>query len=162
MKAKNFRKLKSPAFTRKKFIRRIPDSRIRKFTMGTIDAYEYELSLIAQSPLQIQHNALESARIAANRYLELKLGTKYLLRIVVYPHHILRENKLIFGAHADRLQTGMREAFGKSVGRAARVRPEQAVILVQVNEDGIEIAKEALRRGKAKLPKKYKILVKRL
>ena len=130
--------------------------------MGTIDAYEYELSLIAQSPLQIQHNALESARIAANRYLELKLGTKYLLRIVVYPHHILRENKLIFGAHADRLQTGMREAFGKSVGRAARVRPEQVVILVQVNEDGIEIAKEALRRGKAKLPKKYKILVKRL
>jgi large subunit ribosomal protein L10e len=81
-----------------------------------------------------------------------KLGNSYVLKVVPYPHAILRENKMIFGAHADRLQDGMRKAFGKPVGTAARVKPNQTIIEVGVNEDGIETAREALKRGQNKLP----------
>ncbi len=69
---------------------------------------------------------------------------------------------MIFGAHADRLQDGMRGAFGKPVGTAARVKSNQAVIMVNVNEDGLEVAKEALRRGGAKLPMPCRITVEKI
>ena len=39
-----------------------------------------------------------------------------------YPHHVLRENKQATGAGADRVSQGMRCAFGKNVGTAARVK----------------------------------------
>ena len=66
---------------------------------------------------------------------------------------------MIFGAHADRLQDGMRKAFGKPIGRAARVKPNQAIMAVYVNEDGVETAKEALKRGGAKLPIPCRIII---
>lgn len=63
--------------------------------------------------------------------------------------------------HADRLQDGMKRSFGKPVGRAARVKENQPVIAVDVNENAIEVAKEALRRGAAKLPTKCRIVIER-
>jgi len=121
--------------------------------------FSYQALLLAQEEAQIRHNALEAARVASNRVLMTKLGNSYLLRVVPYPHTILRENKMIFGAHADRLQDGMRKAFGKPVGTAARVKPDQAIIEVGVNEDGIEAAKEALKRGQDKLPIPCRIVI---
>jgi len=76
----------------------------------------------------------------------------YRLDVLPFPHMILRENKMIFGAHADRLQQGMRGSFGKPVGTAARVKPNQVIITIQVNKEGVETAKVALKRGSAKLP----------
>jgi len=84
------------------------------------------------------------------------------MRIMIFPHVVLRENKMIFGAHADRLQEGMRRAFGKPIGRAARVEPGQEIIVVQVDESGLEAAKEALRRAETKLPTPCKILIEKL
>ena len=49
-----------------------------------------------------------------------------------YPHIILRENKMIFGAHADRLQQGMRRSFGTAIGTAAKVEVDQTIITVKV------------------------------
>ncbi|MEM3646282.1 MAG: 50S ribosomal protein L16, partial [Candidatus Bathyarchaeia archaeon] len=102
------------------------------------------------------------ARIAANRHLQKMLGEKFFMRVLVLPHVILRENKMIFGAHADRLQEGMRRAFGKPIGRAARVEPNQKIIVVQVDESGLEVAKEALRRASAKLPTPCRIIVEKV
>lgn len=118
-----------------------------------------QAKLIALENAQIRHNALEAARIASNRHLSSKLGKNYFLRIMPYPHAILRENKMIFGAHADRLQDGMRRAFGKPIGTAARVKTNQPIIVVGINEDSIEIAKQALKRGKAKLPVPCRIII---
>jgi large subunit ribosomal protein L10e len=59
---------------------------------------------------------------------------------------------MIFGAHADRLQDGMRRVFGKPIGTAARIEPNQTIVTVNVTANGIEAAKEALKRGSAKLP----------
>lgn len=163
MRAKNYRAVKGQAFTRKKFVKGFPPPKITKFTMGDTKAkFEYEAKLIALEKAQIRHNALEAARVASNRILMDKLVNNYCLRVQPYPHTILRENKMIFGAHADRLQQGMRASFGKPIGTAARVKANQTIIIVNVNAEGVEVAKEALKRGSAKLPIPCNITVEKL
>lgn len=163
MKARNYRKAKGQLYTRKKYIRGFPSPKITKFTMGeSKKSFGYKAVLISKKNAQIMHNALEATRVATNRFLEEKLGTEYLLRILLYPHVVLRENKMIFGAHADRLQDGMRAAFGKATGTAARIKSDQAVLVAYVNENGIEVAKEALKRGRAKLPVTCRIIVEKI
>ena len=163
MKARNYREVKGQAYTRRKYIRGSPVSKIVKFTMGnTAGIYKYQARLIAERSVQIRHNALESARIASNRVLSEKLGSNYHLKILPYPHVILRENKMIFGAHADRLQDGMRNAFGKAIGLAARVKPGQSLIIANINEDGLEAAATALKRGGAKLPTPCHVVIEKL
>ena len=160
MRAKNYREVKGHDYTRKEYVRGSPAPKITKFTMGdTKSKFTHTAFLIAREKAQIRHNALEAARVASNRVLLEKLGNSYVLKVVPYPHTILRENKMIFGAHADRLQDGMRRAFGKPVGAAARVGPGQSIIEVGVNENGIEVAKEALKRGQDKLPITCRIVV---
>ena len=163
MKARNFREVKGAPYTRNKYIHGVPLSKINKFTMGEISSsYRYQLSLVAERRVQIRHNALEAARIAANRELQEKLGTSFLMRVLPLPHVVLRENKMIFGAHADRLQDGMRRAFGKPIGRAARVEPGQSIIVAYVGENGLEVGKEALKRGEDKLPTPCKIVIEKI
>jgi large subunit ribosomal protein L10e len=58
---------------------------------------------------------------------------------------------MIATAGADRLQEGMRRAFGKPTGRAARIRNGQSILDVYVNANAIETAKQALRVGSTKL-----------
>ncbi|KPV61472.1 MAG: 50S ribosomal protein L10e [Candidatus Bathyarchaeota archaeon BA1] len=153
MRAGCYRKVKGQPYTRKEYIRGSPPPKITKFTMGdTTSKFNYQVLLITQREAQIRHNALEAARVAANRVLLDKLGNNYCLRVLPYPHAVLRENKMIFGAHADRLQDGMRKPFGKPVGTAARVKSNQPIIVINVNEDGLEAAKVALKRGEDKLP----------
>jgi len=160
MKAKNFREAKGAPYTRKEYIRASPPSKITKFTMGDTKAsFPMQACLIATEEVQIRHNALEAARVASNRVLMNKLGNSYFMRVVPYPHAILRENKMIFGAHADRLQDGMRRAFGKPIGIAARVRIGQPIIEIAVNENAVEVAKEALKRGQDKLPIPCRIVI---
>lgn len=160
MKAKNYRQVKGAPYTRKEYIRASPPSKITKFTMGDTKAsFPIQARLIATEEAQIRHNALEAARVASNRVLMTKLGNAYVLRVIPYPHTVLRENKMIFGAHADRLQDGMRGAFGKPIGIAARVRVGQPIIEVGVNDNAVEVAREALRRGQNKLPMPCRILV---
>jgi large subunit ribosomal protein L10e len=163
MHAKNYRAVKGQSYTRKEFVKGFPQSKITKFTIGdTKTKFEYEGRLIALEKAQIRHNALEAARVATNRILMEKLVTNYLLRILPFPHTILRENKMIFGAHADRLQDGMRRSFGKPIGTAARIKANQTLIVVNVNSNGVEFAKEALKRGSAKLPIPCRIVVEKI
>lgn len=163
MRARNYRTAKGQPYTRKKFVKGFPPPKITKFTMGDTKAkFEYEARLIALEKAQIRHNALEAARIATNRLLMEKLSNNYRLDVHPYPHVILRENKMIFGAHADRLQDGMRRSFGKPIGTAARVKPNQTIIAVNVNADGVEVAKEALKRGSAKLPVPCRIVIEKV
>ncbi len=163
MRARNYRKAKGQPYTRKEYIRGSPPPKITKFTMGDpTGKFEYQVFLVARKETQVRHNALEAARIASNRVLSDKLGNDYCLRILPYPHTVLRENKMIFGAHADRLQDGMRKAFGKPIGTAARVKLNQAIIMANVNENGLEAAREAFRRGEAKLPMPCRIVIERI
>lgn len=133
--------------------------RIVRWNMGTLkQEYEYVLRIVAKNTLQIRDNALESMRQVSNRVMEKKLGKdQYYLHLRVYPHHILRENALASGAGADRLSTGMKLAFGKTVGVAVRAKAGQPIMEIFCNKNGLELAKDALRRAKTKLPGSYTI-----
>ena len=58
---------------------------------------------------------------------------------------------------ADRLQTGMRGAYGKPQGLVARVRIGQPLMSMRVKEQHAAHAFEALRRAKFKFPGRQKI-----
>ena len=154
MRGRNYRIGRSMPYVRKEYIGGIPVSKIVKFTMGnTRGDFHYKAKLIALKKIQIRHNALESTRVTVNKILADKLGDEgYCLRMRPFPHVVLRENKMMAFAGADRLQEGMRHSFGKPSGLAARVNVGQTLIDVEVNKGGIEIAKEALTQGMSKLP----------
>jgi large subunit ribosomal protein L10e len=131
--------------------------------MGDTKAtFEIQGQLIAAERAQIRHSALEAARVATNRVLMDKLINDYLMVVHPYPHVILRENKMIFGAHADRLQQGMRRSFGTAIGTAAKVEVGQPIITVKVKASAAETAKESLKRGSAKLPIPCKIVISKI
>ncbi len=160
MQARNFRHVKNRAYTRKEYARGFPPPKIVKFTMGdTKGVFDFEVKLLSTKRVQVRHSALEAARIAVNRVLIDKVANEYLMVVHPYPHIILRENKMLFGAHADRLQTGMRGSFGTPVGTAAKVEVDQPIITVKVKAVAAETAKLALKRGSAKLPIHCKIVV---
>ena len=78
--------------------------------------------------------------------------TGYFSTLRIYPHILLRENKMIATAGADRLQEGMRGAFGKAVSLAARVQRDQVLMEAFVKKEHLEVAKKALHGAAVKLP----------
>ena len=56
------------------------------------------------------------------------------LRVRVHPFHVLRINKMLSCAGADRLQTGMRGAFGKPQGVCARVAIGQILLSIRCKD----------------------------
>ena len=149
------------AFTRRKFMGGVPGSKITKFTMGSPNKeFPVKVELINLEHGQVRHNALESARIAANRQLELQLGTDfYVMKVVPFPHIVLREHKRVNVAQADRFQEGMKRPYGKPTGTAARVKRGEPLISIWVNPDGVEVAKIALERAKDKFPLPSRVFV---
>merc|ERR1740133_604280 len=60
--------------------------------------------------------------MAANKYMVTKCGKEsFHMRIRPHPWHVVRINKMLSCAGADRLQTGMRGAYGKALLKACRV-----------------------------------------
>jgi len=149
-----YREVKGQAYTRKEYIGGVPHVRVGQFTMGNRQAdFDYNVTLIAEERCQIKDAALEAARVTLTRVLTKRVGEdNFRAKILVYPHHVLRENKQATGAGADRLSEGMRRSFGKKVGNAARIEPNQEIIKIWVDERGIEAAKEAARKASMKLP----------
>ena len=79
--------------------------------------------MISWEKEQLSSNSLEAARIAANKYMTKKAGKDaFHLRCRVHPWHCTRINKMLSCAGADRLQAGMRGAWGKPYEKAARVK----------------------------------------
>lgn len=60
-------------------------------------------------------------------------------------------------AGADRLQTGMRGAFGKPLGTVARVNIGQPIISVRARDNNKAQVIESLRRAKFKFPGRQKV-----
>ena len=109
---------------------------------------------------QISSESLEAARVAANKILLTKCKREgYHLRMRIHPWHVVRINKMLSCAGADRLQTGMRGAYGKPYGKVARVDIDQILMSVRTKEENIEFAKEALRRASMKFSGRQKIMV---
>jgi large subunit ribosomal protein L10e len=59
---------------------------------------------------QLSSEALEAGRIVVNKYMSKIAGKdSFHLRVRLHPFHVLRINKMLSCAGADRLQTGMRQ-----------------------------------------------------
>ena len=154
MLGKNYREQKG-MFYSKKFAPGAPNPKVARFTTGkSRPDYDVMFRLISDGRVQIRHNALEAARVAASKKVALLGEENFLLRVVSYPHLVLRENKMIATAGADRLQEGMRKAFGKPIGLAARVGIGSTVLELSVKAENFEKGKEAMWAAATKLPMK--------
>jgi len=125
-----------------------------------VEHFPCVVHIVSMEKMQISSEALEAARITANRYLTKMCGKDgFHCRIRVHPYHVLRINKMLSCAGADRLQTGMRHPFGKPMGTCARVNIGQVLISVRTRDSHRNNAIEAFRRTGFRFPGKQKILV---
>src|SRR4029453_9201159 len=153
MRGVNYREPRGMPYFRRDYIKGKPQIKIARFSSGQYkdNFYEYKLELLATEAIQIRHNALEAARLAANKTMAKAGETSFFSSLRVYPHVLLRENKMIATAGADRLQEGMRRAFGKATGLAARVKPGDTVYEAYVSAENLQLAKQAFRIAAGKL-----------
>jgi large subunit ribosomal protein L10e len=152
MKGVNYREIRGMPYVRREYIRGKPQLKIAKFSSGAAKGeYDFKVELLVTEKMQIRHNALEAARLAANKTMAKAGDTSFFSMLRVYPHVILRENKMIATAGADRLQEGMRRAFGKAMGLASRVSPGQVILEAHVKASNLELAKRGFKVASSKL-----------
>lgn len=163
-KASSYSKKRFVAYTRhskvkrQAYIKTVPPQKIVKFTMGNIASFnrnelKYVLYVKSKDNVLIRDNSIESARVLLIKYLDKDLPGQYYFAIKTFPHHILRENKMLTGAGADRMQTGMQLSFGSVVGRAAIVKKGgELFVFATNNEKNTAILRNIISMIKSKLP----------
>merc|ERR1712127_622796 len=162
--AKCYRYQKNKPYIKSRYCRGVPDAKIRIYDLGrkkaSVDDFPFCAHLVSDELEQVSSEALEACRIACNKYMTKAAGKDaFHIRIRVHPFHVLRINKTLSCAGADRLQTGMRGAYGKPLGTCARVNIGQPIMSVRVRDSNRAAAIEALRRSKFKFPGRQKIYV---
>jgi len=155
--ARCYRYCKNKPYPKSRFCRGVPDPKIRIFDLGRkragVDEFPLCIHMISNEYEQLSSEALEAGRICANKYLVKHCGKDtFHLRVRCHPFHVNRINKMLSCAGADRLQTGMRGAFGKAQGLVARVHIGQPIMSVRVKVQHHAAVVEALRRSKFKFP----------
>lgn len=159
--ARMYNHLAKTAYCRRQYMGGVPGVKVVQFDMGNLtEDFPVAVHLEAIEGCQIRHTAMEAARINMNRRLMNTVGkNNFHLKIRTYPHHVLREHKYATGAGADRVSEGMRLAFGKPVGTAARVSPRQKVFTIWTEKQYVDQAKDALLHAGQKLPTPVRIVV---
>ncbi|KAI9347053.1 ribosomal protein L10e/L16 [Obelidium mucronatum] len=134
--ARCYRYCKNKPYPKSRFCRGVPDPKIRIYDLGrkkaTVDEFPLTIHLLSDEYQQISSECLEAARICANK-------------IRVHPFHVIRINKMLSCAGADRLQQGMRGAF--------------VLVSIRTRDNNKDIVYEALRRCKYKFAGRQKIIV---
>uniref|UniRef100_A0A8C2M1U9 RPL10 n=2 Tax=Cricetulus griseus TaxID=10029 RepID=A0A8C2M1U9_CRIGR len=128
---------KNKPYPKSHFCRGIPDAKIHIFDLGRkkakVDEFPLCGHMVSDEYEQLSSEALEAARICANKYMMLSC------------------------AGADRLQMGMRGAFGKPQGTVARVHIGQVIMSIRTKLQNKDHVIEALCRAKFKFPGRQKI-----
>merc|ERR1711990_1420888 len=125
---------------------------------ANVMAFPIHMVMVSDEYEQIGSEALEAARISANKYMAKQCGKDaFHLRIRTHPYHVTRINKMLSCAGADRLQTGMRGAYGKPNGLVSRIDIGEPILSIRTKEANKANAYEALRRSKMKFPGRQKI-----
>merc|ERR1712135_112312 len=116
---------------------------------ANVQDFPFCLHMVSDELEQLSSEALEAARICANKYMVKFCGKD--------AFHVVRINKMLSCAGADRLQTGMRGAYGKPQGLVARVKIGQPIMSMRTKDGNKAHAIEAFRRAKFKFPGRQKI-----
>lgn len=162
--AKCYRYIQGKSYPKSRYNRAVPDPKLRFYDGGhkkaAWDYFPLCIHLVSDEQEQITSEALEACRVAANKYLVNNVTKDgFHIRMRKHPWHVLRINKMLSCAGADRLQAGMRGAFGKAYGKACRVKIGDVLCSIRIKKEHAAIAFEALRRGKNKLPGRQKTFV---
>ncbi|MDD4050079.1 MAG: 50S ribosomal protein L16 [Candidatus ainarchaeum sp.] len=147
---------------RKNYVGGTPGIKVRQYHMGFGEKqYSHVVHYVTAEKIQIRDSALESVRTTVVRNLNKKLTAQnFYMKLRVYPQFFLRENKQAQGAKADRIQQGMSQCpFGKVVGVAARVKSNQKLFSVLVDEANVEFVKKVFERLDSKLPCRMKVVI---
>lgn len=146
------------------YVKAIPPSKLVKLYMGDMKSYEdgkfpYVLTLVTDHDVQIRQNALEACRQFIHKKLSVAFKEQYFFKIIPYTHHIQRENKMLTGAGADRMQKGMQLSFGKTIAKAAILRKNAGIFIVALpTQKATSFARHVIKQIKSKLPCATRIL----
>lgn len=149
------------------YIKMVPPQKIVKFNMADSKGFEQgdykiKMTLSTEENIQIRDLALEAVRQSLHKDLTVLLTIKnYFLKCNVYPHNILRNNRVFSGASkGERVQTGMTLSFGTPEGRAATLRKNKPIFTVYFNgKENIPKVRDFFRKVIPKLPCKTRLLV---
>lgn len=105
--ARCYRYCKNKPYPKSRFCRGVPDAKIRIYDVGRkradVDEFPAVVHLVSDEYEQVSSEALEAARVAANKYMTKNCGREaFHLRVRVHPFHVLRINKMLSCAGADR------------------------------------------------------------
>ncbi len=167
-KAAEYKKKNARPYTRiskkksKSYIKAVPQQKIVKFSMGQREAFDagklpMTLTLVTEDNVQIRHNALEACRQYINKKLDEGTSGQFFFRVIVFPHHIQREHRMLTGAGADRMSSGMVLSFGKAMGKAAMLKKGDRIFFIAVaNQKAVKLARDVYKDIRSKLPCKTK------
>merc|ERR1711964_530945 len=132
--ARCYRYCKNKPYPKSRFNRGVPDPKIRIFDLGrkraNVDEFPLCIHLVSNEYEQLSSEALEAARICANKYLVKVAGKEgFHLRVRAHPYHV------------------------------ARVNIGQILLSVRTRDSNRATAIEALRRSMYKFPGRQKIIV---
>jgi len=148
---------KRSANHRREYARGGAQSKIVRFWGGDKavpwEDWEIVVGLKVNAQVQISSNALEAIRVTVNGVLQKELGrTNFRFRVRPKPFQKYRENRMLAFAGADRVQSGMRNSFGRATGVCARVRAGQIVCEVGTYLRNLNLVRDRLRVASMKLP----------
>merc|ERR1712227_110200 len=153
--ARCYRYCKNKPYPKSRYNRAVPDPKIRIYDLGRkkapVDEFPLCVHLVSNELEQLSSEALEAARICANKYITKVSGRD--------SFHLMRINKMLSCAGADRLQQGMRGAWGKPYGTVARVNIGQIILSIRCKDSNKAVVLEALRRAQYKFPGRQKIII---
>ncbi len=141
---------------RKSYVKGVPNTKIRQFNMGSKIKFETDTLMVANEDVQVRDNAIEAARQAANKVLEKALIANYSMKILKYPHFVIREHTNLGVAGADRISKGMKLAFGRPKGRMVRIRAGESLFKASTLSKDLPVVRKAFDRARLKLSGSYK------
>ncbi len=140
-------------YKRKSYVKTSLGTKVVQFVSGNINKkFDAYVRVLASKTMVIRDNALEAARVAANKYLSEQLTDQgFRLQVVAYPHYFIREHKLAAIAQADRYTRGMSLAFGKVTGRGVHLKVGTEIFRIEVDKNNLEHAMKAAELIEGKL-----------
>ncbi len=149
---------------RREYARGGAQSKIVRFWGGNTTKswtdWELVVGLKVNHQIQISSNSLEAIRISINGVLQRRLGRQnFRLRIRPKPFQKIRENRMLAFAGADRIQSGMRNSFGRSSGVCARVRAGQVIVDLGASIKDLPLVRDRLRIASMKVSSSCQIVI---